>query len=217
MLAGGTMRGPRRRRYTSSVAANRSVDFFETQFRRQVSAAEFVLNPFEEAALPYLAGRILDLGCGLGNLSVAAARHGCEVVAVDASPTAIEHLSRVSRAEMLRLTAVQSDLQQFQAREAFDAVVAIGLLMFSPRPVALQILNEVQRAVRPGGCAIVNVLVQGTTFMDMFDGDAYCLFAPGEIEAAFDGWTTILARQDEFPAPRATVKRFTTLVARKPT
>ena len=199
------------------MAANRSVDFFETQFRRQVGAAEFVLNPFEEAALPYLAGRVLDLGCGLGNLSVAAARRGCEVVAVDASPTAIEHLSRVSRAEMLRLTAVQSDLQQFQAREAFDVVVAIGLLMFFPRPIALQLLGEVQRAVRPGGCAIVNVLVQGTTFMDMFDGDAYCLFAPGEIEAAFDGWTTILARQDEFPAPRATVKRFTTLVVRKPT
>src|SRR5512143_620709 len=183
------------------MAANRSVDFFEAQFRRQVVAGEFTLNPFEQAALPHLAGRVLDLGCGLGNLSVAAARRGCEVVAVDASPTAVEHLSLVAQAEKLRLTPVRSDVQQFEVDETFDVVVAIGLLMFFPRPLALGLLNKVQRAVRPGGCAIVNVLVQGTTFMDMFEGDRYYLFAPEEIEAAFTGWTTILARQDEFPAP----------------
>jgi tellurite methyltransferase len=198
------------------MAANRSVEFFEHQFRRQVAAREFSLNPFEQAALPHLAGRVLDLGCGLGNLSVAAARRGCEVVAVDASPTAIENLALVSRAERLPLTAVRSDVQQFDVDETFDVVVAIGLLMFFPRHLALELLNKVQRAVRPGGCAIVNVLVQGTTFMDMFEGDRYYLFASEEIEAAFTGWTTIFARQDDFPAPNATVKRFTTLVARRP-
>ncbi|HEU4385900.1 MAG TPA: class I SAM-dependent methyltransferase [Anaeromyxobacteraceae bacterium] len=198
------------------MAANRSVEFFETQFRRQVTAREFTLNPFEEAALPYLQGRVLDLGCGLGNLSVAAARRGCEVVAVEASPTAIEHLTRVALAEALPLTAVQRDVQQLEVSETFDVVVAIGLLMFFPRPIALELLEKVQRAVRPGGCAIVNVLVQGTTFMDMFDGDRYCLFSAEEVEAAFGDWTTLLARRDEFPAANGTVKRFTTLIARRP-
>ncbi len=199
------------------MPANRSVEFFEAQFRRQVGAHDFALNPFEEAALPYLAGRVLDLGCGLGNLAVAAARRGCEVLAVDASPTAIEHLSAVSRAEKLRLTAVQRDVQQFRAVETFDVVVAIGLLMFFPRQVALELLETVKGAVRPGGCAVVNVLVQGTTFLAMFDGDRYCLFAAEEIEAAFAGWTTLLARRDEFPAPGDTAKRFATIIARKPT
>jgi tellurite methyltransferase len=135
---------------------------------------------------------------------------------VDASRTALEHLSRVSRDEMLRLTAVQCDIQQFEVRETFDVVVAIGLLMFFPRQVALELLDKVRGAVGPGGCAIVNVLVEGTTFMDMFDADRYCLLAPEEVEAAFTGWTTILTRQEEFPAPKGTVKRFTTLIARKP-
>ena len=198
------------------MAANRGVEFFEKQFQRQVGAHEFALNLFEEVALPYLTGHVLDLGCGRGTLSVAAARRGCEVVAVDASPTAIEHLSRVSHGEKLRLTAVQCDIQQFDVRETFDVVVAIGLLMFFPRQVALELLDKVQRAVRPGGCAVVNVLVQGTTFLDMFESDRYCLFASAEVEAAFMGWTTVLARQDEFPAPNAAVKRFTTLIARRP-
>jgi tellurite methyltransferase len=195
--------------------SNRSVDFFETQFQRQVSAHEFTLNPFEEMALPYFTGRVLDLGCGLGNLSLAAARRGCEVVAVDASTTAIEHLAEVARKERLRLTAVQSDIERFEIRDTFDSVATIGLLMFFPRQVAVELLTKVQRAVKPGGCAVVNVLVQGTTFMDMFDGDRYCLFAPSEIEAAFAGWTPLFRREDDFAAPKGTVKRFATLIARR--
>ena len=77
--------------YTGTdMAVKRSVEFFEAEFQKQVSTRDFALNPFEEAALPHVSGRVLDLACGLGNLSVAAARCGCEVVAVDASPTAIE-------------------------------------------------------------------------------------------------------------------------------
>jgi SAM-dependent methyltransferase len=55
------------------------------------------LNSFEELALPYLKGEVLDLGCGMGNLSFAAARRACKVTALDASPAAIEHIrSRAS-------------------------------------------------------------------------------------------------------------------------
>lgn len=195
--------------------SNRSVDFFDTQFQRQVQAHDFALNPFEQAALPHLFGRVLDLGCGLGNLSVAAARRGCEVVAVDASPTAIEHLSRLGREERLRLMAVETGVEEFHFGERFDAVVAIGLLTFFPRPVASILMDRIQRAVRPGGCAIVNVLLEGTTFLDMFDGDRYCLFAPDELEHAFATWKIELTRNDEFPAPGGTRKRFSTVIARK--
>lgn len=62
-----------------------SVRFFDQQFRRQIGARDFALNPFEQAALPYLSGRVLDYGCGLGNLACAAAERGCSVVVLDAS------------------------------------------------------------------------------------------------------------------------------------
>ena len=57
-------------RRSSQVSRKRSVEFFEQQFRRQVQAKEFVLNPFEMLAVDYLSGDVLDLGCGLGNLSL---------------------------------------------------------------------------------------------------------------------------------------------------
>ena len=79
-----------------------SVRRFDEQFARQVREGDLRLNPFEAAALPYLSGRVLDYGCGLGNLAVAAARRGCTVVALDASAEAVGHLRRAA-AELAQL------------------------------------------------------------------------------------------------------------------
>lgn len=64
---------------------NQSVVFFDEQFQLQLREADLKLNPFEELTLPYLAGEVLDYGCGLGNLTLAAARRGCRVDALAAS------------------------------------------------------------------------------------------------------------------------------------
>jgi tellurite methyltransferase len=191
------------------------VAFFDTQFRRQVEAGEYALNPFEQAALPYLQGRVLDLGCGLGNLALEAGRRGCEVLALDASPTAIERINRAAEAEQLKVSARQADLETFAIGERYDTIVCIGLLMFFRRQRALGLLADIQAHVAVGGCVIVNVLVEGTTYLDMFREGHYTLFGRDELARAFAPWEVCLARQDEFDAPRGTRKVFATVIARK--
>lgn len=198
------------------MAANRTLEFFEAEFQKRVGAHDDAPSSFEEAALPYVTGRVLELACGLGHLSLAAARRGCEVIAVDASPTAIAHVSAVAREENLPLTAVRADLEQYELQGPFDTVVAIGILMFFPRDVALSLLDRVQRAVRPGGCAAVTVLVEGTTFMRVFDPDRHYLFARDELDRAFFAWDILVSRSGEAPAPDGTVRRFAMVIARKP-
>ncbi len=192
------------------------VEFFEQQFQRQMRETDFALNPFEQLALPYLTGSVLDLGCGLGNLSLAAARRGCKVSAVDASPTAIERLRAAAAQERLPLEAQLADLGSFSIEGDYDTIVAIGLLMFFERERALALLQQIVQRVRPGGRAIVNVLVEGTTYLGMFKPGEFYLFGAKELEQAFPGWSLLLARNDSFPAPESTRKDFVTVIAQKP-
>lgn len=199
-----------------SVDANHSVRFFDAQFQRQARERDFALNPFEQAALPHLRGRVLDYGCGLGNLAFAAAERGCSVVALDASPAAIAHIRQRAAAEALPVQAAMADLRSYTLSEDFDAVVSIGLLMFLDGPSAFKTLAKLQAHVRAGGIAVVNVLVEGTTYLDMFDPESYCLFSRGALESRFAGWNILRSEHSEFEAPGKRNKSFDTVIARKP-
>lgn len=193
-----------------------SVRFFDEQFQRQVREADLQLNPFEQSALPWLHGQVLDFGCGLGNLAIAAARRGCRVLALDASPTAIAHLRRQAQAEGLPIEAAEADLGDYLLQQDFDVVVSIGLLMFLDCDSALRQLAQLQQRLRPGGVAIVNVLVDGTSYMDMFDPQRHCLLAVQQLRERFTGWSIEHETLQDFPAPGERVKSFVTLIARKP-
>ena len=193
----------------------KSVEFFDRQFQRQVREADYALNPFERVILPHLFGDVLDLGCGLGNLSVAAAGAGCKVTALDASPTAVADLARRACEHGLSIDTLTEELADYAPDRQYDCVVAIGLLMFLACPQARALLARIRGAVRPRGLAAINVLIEGTTYLDMFDPRGYCLFGRDELSAAFGGWEIVLSRHEDFPAPSDTVKRFHTLVARR--
>jgi tellurite methyltransferase len=198
------------------MGSNLSIEFFAKQFDRQIAEQQYQLNPFEQWTLPHLAGRVLELGCGLGNLSIEAARAGHEVTAIDACPDAVKDLDRRAQAEGLPIRTFEADLAEWRATEVYDTVVAIGLLMFFPCDDARAVLREIRRAVAPGGIAAVNVLVEGTTYMEMFDPHGHCLFRPDELEAVFADWKILLSSIDDFPAPGEKLKRFATVIAQRP-
>jgi tellurite methyltransferase len=199
----------------SNKILNRSVEFFDTQFQKQVASGDFALNPFEKLALPYVRGRVLDYGCGLGNLSIEAARRGMEVLAVDASAAGIERIRMTARAEGLKLQAIEADVESYEIPGKFDTIVAIGLFMFFPREKALALLANVQDHVAANGIAIVNVLIEGTTYMGMFERDSYYLFGREELRERFKGWDLLHHSYDSFDAPGNTRKEFATIIARR--
>lgn len=197
------------------MTKNRSVAFFDAQFEKQISAGDYALNPFEQSALPYVRGVVLDLGCGLGNLSIAAARRGAQVLTVDASANAIVRIRDTAKAEGLEIRAERADIAGYAIEGEYDTVVAIGLLMFFPRKQAMALLDCLQRAVKPGGIAIVNTLIEGTTYMGMFEPGRYCLFGRDELLEKFAGWHVLRSTHEGFDAPGGTRKEFSTVIARR--
>jgi tellurite methyltransferase len=195
---------------------NQTLHFFSQQFQRQIASQDYELNPFERLALPYVRGSVLDLGCGLGNFSLAAARLGHRVLAIDACGNAVADLRRRAAMERLPMQVEQRNLSDWTAgADRYDTVVAIGLLMFFPPEQAVRAVTEIQQATLPGGRAIVNVLTDGTTFMDMFEPGGHFLFSPAELLQWFDGWNILEHRIDEFAAGASKAKRFSTLVAER--
>ncbi len=194
---------------------NQSITFFDTQFQKQVANNDFALNPFEKIALPFVHGHVLDLGCGMGNLSIEAARCGAKVLAVDASSSAIERIQKAAAAENFAIDAVLADIGNYEITGRFDTIMAIGLLMFFKREKALVLLADIQEHVAGQGLAIVNVLTEGTTFMGMFEPGNYYLFGQSELEDRFKGWNVLRSIRDSFDAPGNTKKEFSTVIAQK--
>jgi len=75
--------------------------------------------------------------------------------------------------------------------------------MFLPPGAAREALVRIEGlVVRPDGSAAVNVLIEGTTFMDMFDPAGYNLFGAKELPEAFADWVTEYSRFESFAAPK---------------
>lgn len=137
------------------------------------------------------------------------------MTAVDASESAIARIREVTSTERLRIEAQCADIGSYAISGQFDTVVAIGLLMFFQRETALDLLSQIQTHVIDGGTAIVNTLIEGTTYLGMFEPGHYHLFSKDELRDLFAGWDVLHYTHDQFDAPGGTTKAFATIVAQK--
>jgi ubiquinone/menaquinone biosynthesis C-methylase UbiE len=94
--------------------------------------------------------RVLDVAAGNGNVSLAAARRGCEVVASDYVPALLEQARVRAAAERMNIEFRQADAEALPFGDgAFDVVVSTFGVMFTPdqdRAAA-----ELVRVCRHGG------------------------------------------------------------------
>lgn len=103
------------------------------------------------ALLPALQGRrILEVGCGTGNISLALARRGAQVVGLDLSGPMLALAASKARREGLDLSFIRGAAGALPlAAAGFDGVVSILALDFIPDRGGA--VREMVRVLRPGG------------------------------------------------------------------
>ncbi|MBU1666564.1 MAG: class I SAM-dependent methyltransferase [Gammaproteobacteria bacterium] len=94
--------------------------------------------------------KVLEIGCGLGTMSMNWAKNGVEMTAVDLNPTSIEQTRK--RFQLMGLSGT-IELMDGRALELpddhFDYVYSWGVLHHSP--ALEQSLREMMRVLKPGG------------------------------------------------------------------
>jgi len=97
--------------------------------------------------------RVLDLGSGVGDVAMLAARlvgPSGEVVGIERDPRSLDRArTRVAEAGLRNVSFIQSDVSQITASEPFDAAVGRFILMWLPDPTS--VLRQLSLLVRPGG------------------------------------------------------------------
>ena len=109
-----------------------------------------------DAAIPSDA-RVVDVGCGTGQMALYLSRAQREVVGVDLSRPSLQlAVAAARRFGLERVQFVEMDLQKPALREgSFDVVYSSGVLHHTPNPRAS--FKTIAKLARPGGMIVIGL------------------------------------------------------------
>ena len=103
-----------------------------------------------EAADLGAGSRVLDVACGNGNATLAAARRFCETTGLDYVPALLARARQRAAAERLGIDFIEGDAEALPfADGSFDAAISTYGVMFAPDQA--RAASELTRVVRQGG------------------------------------------------------------------
>jgi len=137
---------------TSDYALGSTDAEHQRLIRQAAHFAPLTERLFREAGIG-VGQRILDLGSGVGDVAMVAARlvgPSGEVLGIERDLRAIARARvRVSEAGLTNVSFIQSDLSAISSDKSFDAAVGRFILMYLPAPAGT--LRSLSQLLRPGG------------------------------------------------------------------
>lgn len=127
-----------------------SFDTVAEQYARyRMAYPDEVVSAVIDASGLSLGGRVLEVGCGTGQLSVPLARTGIELVAVDLGP----HLAQQARQNLAAFSRARVEVSSFEEwplpQERFDAVLSASAFHWIDPEVRFAKSAEALRPAEP--------------------------------------------------------------------
>ena len=115
-------------------------------------------------------GRIIDVGCAVGGLSMALASNGFSVTGIDLDQTMIDlALARLSSSD-LKVAFLQADMTKLDFNDPFDGIICLGNTLVHLSELQLfAFLSWARCALAPGGQLICQILNYDRIFEKKID------------------------------------------------
>jgi len=148
--------------YSEASATPGSKEYFQG-FDQAMERWEYKNQLIDWIANEYPKGRLLEVGCGLGQDLTKFAMQGLSVTGIDLAPSVAKMALLHLRAYGLEGLALQGNAEQLSFPDAsFDVVYSCGVLQHTPD--IQQAVNEIHRVTQERGLAVVVVYYRYSWF-----------------------------------------------------
>jgi len=133
-------------------------NYLDEKYHRQPEDPYAVSGLFELVAESFRPGRMLEIGCGDGRLSVALATTGCYVVGLDVSELQIEAAQKLSekRGVQSLCAFVLEDFTSFEDALGFDVILSDQVIEHIHPDEVDDFFSKSFRLLHPGGVLIIS-------------------------------------------------------------
>ena len=105
---------------------------------------------------------VLDIMCGYGRHSLALARKGFNVTAVDNSKEYVLEIEESAKTDNLNVITVHSSVLNLKLEHTYDAIICMGnSFAFFNETEATSILKNLSKHLKPGGIFLINTWMLG--------------------------------------------------------
>ena len=119
---------------------------------------------------PKMGMKILDLGCGTGNISFKLANLGCDVIGIDISEKMLAQAKSktVKGSGSVKFLKMNGKNMEFEDN-SFDAVISMTAFEFIYNPKI--VYNEMKRVVKPSGNIIIGTIQKDGSWEKLYSSD----------------------------------------------